>query len=347
MRLAAILFAVAVSFTLFTRAALRNTTELDPLDQRYSDHLRSRYCAALVFGHPLENLTRPMSEAAASDTRAQKHVLWGELPCHQPGIVFILFHAPAQWLIDAGALDEAEATKLTVLLLLALAHAASALLLLSPRWWAGLVFYPFALRCALNALQEPLPIFLALLAGLWWSAGKRLRALLFVALAFSAYNRWGLWLLAFAWLCWRERAELLAELRSGAGRALAAVCALLVSWSLIGTALAASAWHLPASKLGAGEYVALFLALAFSIAAWWKTRDSRLAPVLVLTLLFLVAYRSLLPYWYLSPVLPAIALARHRHEAALWAVIVLVLPDAVFHQGVWPSAATRLVLSAF
>ena len=347
-RLVLVLAVTLVAFVAFARAVLQAPGTHDPLDGRYTDHLRSRYCAALVIDSPLRALSEPLRDVAATDTRQHKVLAWEDLPCHQAGLVFLLFHAPVQWLLDAGALGEEAATRLAVLFSLALAHVAVALLLCTRRWWwGGLLLYPFLLRCALNGLQEPLPVLLALLAALCWAEGHRLAGLAFAVLAFSAHNRWGVWLPAFAWLCWRDRAALRLELSARRARVLLGGTLVVGAWSVAGTLITATAWDLPAPRLGLAEYAALGIAALVWSVALWKTRDSALAPVMLCTLAFLLGYRSLLPYWYMAMALPALPLAKHRHEAVLWAAVVLILPDAVFHQAFWPSDATRLLQSAW
>lgn len=320
---------------------------LDPLDDFYTDHLRYRYCAALTISSPVRALTTPLSVLFTEDPRAHKVMLWEAQPCHQPGVVFLAFHAPVQWLLDAELISEERATALQIVLLLALVHLAIGRMLLSRFWWAGVLVYPLVLRCALNGLQEPLPFLLALLGAFSWAKGQRLKGLTLVILAFSAYSRWLVWLVGFAWLCWRDRQAVREELRVHAGTwsgrlGLLAVSAVL-GWSVFGNWLVSTVWVAAPSQLKWAE-AALLLGYAGAWAVYgWRSRESQVAPVMLAALGFLLSYRGLIPYWYMVPLLPAVVLARRPGEKWLWAVAALVLPDALFHQGLFPAGLGALV----
>lgn len=343
----AVLVLLGGALVVWGRATWKNPTTLDPMDQRYTDHLRVRYCAALVLEQPLHALRTPVGELAAADPRASKSPFWAELPCHQPGLVHLAIHAPFQWAVDGAWVSDLTASRLAVLVFLLFAHAAVALLVLERRWW-GLLLYPLAVRCALNALQEPIPLFFAVASGLMWSRGKRLASLAFAVVAFSAYNRWAVWLLGIALLCVSERALVKAELNTllarGPGRLYAVLVTALALVSLAGTLWVSSAWSPPPSAFGPREYLALGAAVLLCAGYMVRLESvSATATLLLLGALFLIAYRTLAPYWYVSMALPAVALARRRSEIALWAAYTVVLPDAVFHIGVWPSAAGTLL----
>lgn len=338
---------LGLSWLAFAWPVWRSTTARDPLDDFFTDHLRYRYCAALTVASPVHALTTTLATLYAEDQRAHRALLWETQPCHQPGVVFLAVHAPLQWLLDAELISELRATTLYVLLLLTLMHLAVGRLLVTRLWWAGLAVYPFLLRCALNGLQEPLPFTLALFGAFDWAAGRRLRGLTLATLAFSAYSRWLVWPAGLACLCWRDRQALWAELRERArtwpgALGLVAVAAVL-GWSLVGNWLVATVWVAAPGALSPGA-VAVLLAYAACLALyWWRARASDLAPVMLAALGFLLVYRGLVLYWYLTPVLPAIALARRRGERWLWAVAPLALPGLVFHHGLWPPGAAALL----
>ena len=271
---------LALAFLVLAWPVWQSSRVLDPLNDFYTDHLRYRYCAALTIASPLRALTNPLSALHAEDPRVHKVLLWEAQPCHQPGIVFLAFHAPVQWLLDAELISETRATALQVLLLLALVHLAIGWMLLSRFWWAGLLVYPFLLRCALNGLQEPLPFLFAVLGAFSWTKGQRLRGLTLVVLAFSAYSRWLVWVAGFAWLCWRDRRAVLEELRSTAWPArvgLVAV-ALVLGWSLFGNWLVSTVWVAAPSRIKWAELALLVGYAGCWGAYWWRSRQSQVAP---------------------------------------------------------------------
>jgi len=272
-------------------------------------------------------------------------LLWEAQPCHQPGVVFLAFHAPAQWLLDAELVSEERATSIQILLLLALVHLAIGRLLLSRFWWAGLLIYPFILRCALNGLQEPLPFLLAVFGAFRWSKGHRLSGLALIVLAFSAYSRWLVWVVGFAWLAWSDRRVLLAQLRLLAwpGRVGLVAIALVLGWSLFGNWLVCTVWVAAPSRIKWAELALLIAYAGIWAVYWWRSRDSDLAPVMLAALGFLLTYRGLIVYWYMVPLLPGVVLARRPAEKWLWAVAALVLPDALFHQGLFPTGLGALI----
>lgn len=346
-RLALVGAALTLSWLAFAWPAWRSATARDPLSDFFTDHLRYRYCAALTVASPLRALTTPLATLYAEDRRAHRELLWEAEPCHQPGVVFLAVHAPLQWLLDAELISEVRATGLYVLLLLAAMHLAVGRLLVTRLWWAGLAVYPFLLRCALNGLQEPIPFALALFGAFDWAAGRRLRGLALATLAFSAYSRWVVWPGGLALLCWRDRRALLPELRERArswhGALGLVALAGVLGWSLLGNWLVATAWVAPQGALPLGRSALLVGYAALLALCWWRAGRSDLAPVVLVALGFLLVYRGQVFYWYLAPVLPAIALSRRPSESWLWALAPLALPGLLFHLGLWPRGAWAVV----
>jgi hypothetical protein len=344
-RAAWVLVSLGLSWVLFAWPVLRSTTVRDPLTDLFTDHLRYRYCAALTVAAPVHALTTPLGTLYAQDTRPHRVLLWESDPCSQPGVVFLALHAPLQWLLDRELLSEARSTQVYVLFLLAVVHLAVGRLLLSRLWWAGLLVYPFMLRCALYGLQEPIPFGLALFAAFRWNTRHRLSALALATLAFSAYNRWIVWPLGLAWLAWRDRAALVDELRAlgVGGRLVLASLIAVFAWSVAGSWLAASAWVPPEGELPRPVVLLLAIYAIYVLLVWWRNQDSAFAPVVFATLAFLLTYRGLILFWYATPLLPAVVLARGRAEKWLWAITPLAYQLMVFRAGLWPSATATLL----
>jgi hypothetical protein len=335
---------LGMSWVLFALPVWKSTRIKDPLDGFFTDHLRYRYCAALTVASPLQALRMPLATLHAEDHSLHRVLTWEQWPCNQPGLVFLAVHVPVQWLLDAEHISEIQATNLYVLFLLLVVHVAIGRLLLSPFWWAGVLVYPFLLRCALNGLQEPIPFSLALLGAFRWTAGRRLSALALVTLAFSAYSRWVVWLIGLTWLCWRDRRALLQQLHGIRLPGMVAIGAFFVifAWSLVGNLLVASAWVPPEGQFSAAAILILSAYGVCLLVQWCRERTSWFAPVVLAALAFLVTYRGGIPYWYMATLLPAVVLARGRVEQWLWFVAPVAFPAFVFRVAPWPPVAELL-----
>ena len=66
----------------------------DPMEDFFTDHLRYRYCAALTVASPIRALTTPLGTLYAQDSRVHRVLAWENHPCSQPGVVFLMVHAP-------------------------------------------------------------------------------------------------------------------------------------------------------------------------------------------------------------------------------------------------------------
>jgi hypothetical protein len=328
---------LSVFWALFAWPVWKSKTTRDPLHDFFTDHQRYRYCSALIVDAPVRALTTPLGTLYAEDHRRHRMLSWEHEPCNQAGIVYVAVHAPFQWLLDAELISEVRATTVYVLLVLILVHVATGRLLVSEFWWAGALVYPFLLCCGLNGLQEPIPFTLALFAAFRWADCRRLSALALLTLAFSAYSRWVVWLAGFAVLCWRERRALREDLRqtSVPGLVLLLGLVLTAGWSFIGSLLVASAWKLPESVLARGQVVVLVVYAACLLVHWYRERSSRFAPVMLAATGFLVTYRGGMPYWYMAPLLPTIALGRGVAERWLWYVAAVAFPIFIFGMREW------------
>jgi hypothetical protein len=123
-----------------------------------------------------------------------------------------------------------------------------------------------------------------------------------------------------------------------AGVALVLICA----WSLVGNFLVASAWTPPMGRLLIAKRALLAAYGACLLIHFWRNQTSSFAPVMFTALAFLLAYQGGMPYWYMAPLLPAIALARRRAEYWLWYVVPLVFPPLFFYKLPWPPVGELL-----
>jgi len=320
---------LVLAFGALAVPVLRSGTVRDPLTNRFTDHERYRYCSALIVRHPFHALVTPLAQLFAEDTGEHRVVTWGDEPCHEGGVVHVAVHAPIQWLLDAEMLSEVSATHLYVLFLLLIAHLTVWLLWREERWWIGLLLYPFLVRCALNALQEPISFCLAVISALQWQRGQRVTALAFASLAFSSYARWVTWLIPFAWLAFRDRATLLPELREAVRRrpVITALLALCFVWSCFAFACAATSRTSPGAGTGIVGRLAMVIMMAIWVAHWVRHRDTRIAPFAIVSLAFLTSYNGFHMFWYVAPLLAAAPFIASETEAALWAIPAIVGAD--------------------
>ena len=340
---------LTLSFACLAFAVLRSDNIRDPLANRWTDHQRYRYCSALVLRHPMHALVTPLEQLYAEDIGAHRIVTWPHEPCHEGGAVHVLLHAPLQWALDADVLSEVGATHAYVLFLLLVAHLIVFALWCDDRWWIGLLLYPFVVRCALSAVQEPISFLLAVRSAQQWRDGKRVSALAYASLAFSSYSRWVIWIVPFVWLGVRERVwpEVVAAARRRP--VLAAVLVLCFAWSCV--VFLVAALHRPPPGTGADltGQIAIWIMIGVWAVWWWNNRESRIAPFAVVGLLFLSTYNGFHMFWYTAPLLAAAPFIAAESEAVLWAIPVIVGADLFLNREMTTHMGdiARFVVAAF
>ncbi len=320
---------LALSFCVFIYPVLHSTNTRDPLANRWTDHQRYRYCAALVLRHPIHALVTPLDQLYAEDAGNHRIVTWGNEPCHEGGLVHVLLHAPIYWALDAERLTDVGASHVYVLFLLLLAHIIVWLLWRGERWWIALLLYPFVVRCALSAAQEPISFLLAILSAQRWQNKQHGAALAYASLAFSSYSRWVTWLVPFVWLIWKDRQTLVPELVADARRRPIVTGALFLcfAWSCVAFVLAALHRPPPGSGTDAVGEIAIWLLIALWAVQWWKHRDHIMPAFSIIGLLFLSFYNGFHMFWYVAPVLAAAPFIAGETEAVLWAIPAIVGSD--------------------
>lgn len=326
----ALAVAWTVLFALFTGAVWRSRRVTDPGSGIYTDHLRYRYCASLVVRDPLKAMTTPLKQLVREDDSRFPVVTWENEPCHTVGVVHLAVHAPFQWVLERGWLNEWQTTNVYVTLLLALSAVTLFLVSAGPSGWAVILLAPLLIRSSINGLQEVIPILLSLIGFDLYRKGKRLAAIAAIVCATQAYSRYAIWFPALAWLVWRDRREVLAACaqrwKSWGFWVAAVTVFLLAVWTCVSTWLISA--HRPLPPWTNPGPLAWSVLIGYGLVCLihiFFFRQGDVSPFLLAQVAFYLTYRGDLPYWYAFPVLAVIALRRTRFEALMWCAWVLVV----------------------
>ena len=319
-----------IVFALFTGAVWQSRNVMDPASGHYSDHLRYRYCASLVVRDPLRAMTTPLKQLAREDDSRFPVVTWGKEPCHTAGVVHLAIHAPFQWILERGWLNEWQVTNAYVTLLLALSALTLFFVSMGRTWWAVILLAPLLIRSSINGVQEVIPILLSLVGFDLYRKGQRLASVAAIVCAASAYSRYVIWFPALAWVLWRDRRAILsawAQRWKGWGFRVAAVTTvLLAAWTCFSVLLISA--HHPLSPWTSPGPLAWSVLIGYGLVCLvhiFLNRQGDVCPFLLAQVAFFATYRGAINYWYAYPALAVIALRRTRFETLMWCAWVLVV----------------------
>jgi hypothetical protein len=317
-------------FVVFTMAVWRSRRVTDPLSGDYSDHLRYRYCASLVVRNPIRAMTTPLRQLAQEDNSRFPVVTWEEEPCHAAGVVHLAVHAPFQWVLERGWLNQWQVTDAYVTLLLALSAVTLFWVSVGQTGWAVILLAPLLIRGSLNGFQEVIPVLLSLIGFDQYRKGRRLVAVAAIVGAAHAYSRYVIWFPALAWLLWRDRRELRSAYeqrwKSWGFRVAALAVVLLAAWTCFSIPLISA--HRPLSPWMNPGPLAWSVLIGYGLVCLihiFLHRQGDVCPFLLAQVAFYLTYRGTFAYWYAFPALAVIAL-RHTHfESLMWCAWVLVV----------------------